>query len=312
MDIGDFADPPPAPPSFKYVAMGDSFSSGEGTFDYYYNDGVVNKCHKSKLGYPWYVARELSLGDPLVVACSGAITDDIFFLNHDNPNEPSQLEQLRRAPDAKVVTLTLGGNDVGFADVLERCVTQPKNDGWGCAKDKMVNQRIRERMDALAGNGTVFMDNGRPVHSLLEVYRAIHKEAPNAKIYVGGYPALFGDHKEDYTPNSDAPGKAMCVLTVGATISYDDAKWVNKETKALDDIIQGSADAALAEGVPITYVPPDLFLTHAQCDSGSTWINGIFISPDDATKALPESLHPNQDGYQIGYGPIFDTLIAKG
>lgn len=105
------------------VIMGDSYSAGEGAGNYTTNtatdvdtDSVQNSCHRSydTYGKDLYPQRT-------ILACSGAVTDD--FWSSQNPgNQPAQLDMLRdvqTAPD--MVILTVGGNDVGFANVLKNC-----------------------------------------------------------------------------------------------------------------------------------------------------------------------------------------------
>src|SRR5215469_17260323 len=94
----------------NYVALGDSYSSGTGTDDYY-NDGT--SCDRSPEGYPalWAAAHSAASFD--LAACSGAKTTDVLS---------GQLGGLSSATN--LVTITIGGNDAGFSTVMEDCVLE--------------------------------------------------------------------------------------------------------------------------------------------------------------------------------------------
>ncbi|MBR7679350.1 lipase, partial [Streptomyces daliensis] len=86
------------------VALGDSYSSGVGAGDY---DPDSGDCKRSANAYPqlWSAANAPSSFD--FVACSGATTDDVLS---------GQLDALSDATG--VVSISIGGNDVGFADTM--------------------------------------------------------------------------------------------------------------------------------------------------------------------------------------------------
>ena len=92
-----------APP---YVALGDSYSSGTGTRSYI-SDGT--SCQRSVYAYPSLIAsaRGYSLN---FRACSGARVSDVTN---------TQLSALSTA--TRYVSLSVGGNDIGFTSVLTEC-----------------------------------------------------------------------------------------------------------------------------------------------------------------------------------------------
>lgn len=106
----------------KYVALGDSFSSGEGNSPFEYGSDVSNEneCHRSSLGYPRLLQNDpnLNVGVAVFVACSGATTANVQ--NGGQWSEPAQLDAL--TSETEVVTLTIGGNDVGFSNYVLGCV----------------------------------------------------------------------------------------------------------------------------------------------------------------------------------------------
>lgn len=290
----------------EYVAMGDSYSSGEGNSPYetFTDMSGVDECHRSAgNAYPVTLAGEEDLSLDFV-ACSGATTDTL--LNGGSGvgawNEPSQVDSL--SSSTNVVTLTIGGNDVGFSEIITNCVN-----GFGCSTNTSQQSDLNDRLAALAGTGSASID-GHTIHSLLSVYEAVHTAAPNATIYVGGYPELFGSDINNYTSDGDAPGGAVCDIAPGAAIAYVDTQWMNDEASSLNGTIEASVDTAEGNGIDINYVPAS-FEGHALCDSGGSWLYGALLAGSfPHFTALSGSLHPTGDGQIFGYEAGF--LIAMG
>lgn len=290
----------------RMVALGDSYSSGVGTFKYY-NTG--NGCHRSELGYPPYVAKKFGHDNFTFAACSGAVTDDFYVANPKNANEPAQLNRLTE--DTELVTLTIGGNDAGFEEVLKKCIKgirippQPTPFGWGCSDNDALKTYVKKRLKALGGDSHDTF--ARPIHSLLDVYRKIAQAAPRAHIYVGGYPELFSGDKAYYHDYKPAPSKKVCQVADNTySVDFKDALWINKQADLLNGVIERQVNKAKAEGVAITYVQP-LFGGHRLCDKYEPWLNELLL--DDDFKLMAESFHPKSIGYQLGYGIEFNALI---
>jgi hypothetical protein len=190
----------PGKPANFVVALGDSYSSGEGTGDYYhvtdqYGDtpALRNACRRSP--HAW--SRQVILpgttrtvgeladsSDPSLsfgfAACSGATTTNVAstqqaWFDGETPagqyGEPAQLDQGLLDGNTTLVLLTIGGNDAGFADTLTKCM---KSD---CPSETDIEQPIATK---------VHDHIGRLIHE-------IHLAAMNAKIVLVGYPRLFND-----------------------------------------------------------------------------------------------------------------------
>ncbi|HEU5028288.1 MAG TPA: SGNH/GDSL hydrolase family protein [Spirillospora sp.] len=113
-------------------------------------------------------------------------------------------------------------------------------------------------------------------------YAAIRQAAPHADVYVLGYPLLY----EETAGCSSWP----------APDQYQ-RKEINRFGRALD---QGIAQSAAKAGFRFVDAQP-YFAGHAVC-SGTPWIN--------ATLALPAPLHPNADGYRLGYLPALTSATG--
>src|SRR5690349_6433900 len=124
-----------------YVALGDSFASGEGANEKFFelgtsfadprNPGGTTGCHRSSTAWSDLVADQ-ALKSGLVkkvdyVACSGAVSADLYDDNrtyeHVREVEPAQLSYVKRS--TVLATLSMGGNDLGFAQILTNCASFP-------------------------------------------------------------------------------------------------------------------------------------------------------------------------------------------
>lgn len=212
--------PAQAAPSPGYVALGDSFAAGVGSRSYQGDD----RCYRSPKSYPALVAERYAL--PLTLAaCSGAVTADVV-----------ETQAWSLQSETRYVTVTIGGNDVGFSSVLTRCALP----GWlgGCGP--ALDRGLRTLRGSLPGR-------------LDEVLRTINRRSPRATVVVTGYPRLFGS--EDCS-----------ALTF---FSPAERARLNAATDELDALIEDRARAAGGR-----YVDPEpAFGSHAWCDHRS-WVNG--------------------------------------
>jgi len=306
----------------EYVALGDSYSSGEGDPPYETLTAIPgwNVCHRSEAAYSDLLDRELTLGPLGFGACSGAVTDDLFNPNTAN-HEPAQFIYL--LPDnTRTVTLTIGGDDLGFVEVLEHCIEGlrlgdpwPYWQGAECSTSQTLRDVLSARLNVLGGTSATSVDGGPLIHPLSEVFAAIHAEAPKARIVVGGYPALFGAKMSHYElhPTSTNIFERACPVWPGIGIPiywvlYSDAQWINEEGEKLDSVIQAAAVTARQAGIPVRYAPPAKFKGHGLCDRKEAWVHSLElgVSPIGAE---PSSFHPTATGQLQGYEPAFAKAL---
>jgi lysophospholipase L1-like esterase len=95
----------------EYAALGDSFAAGTGAGSY-----LESTCYTSSKGYPKLLDADANLKLVALPACSGASTVEV--IGGQVPVLP---------PTATRVTLTVGGNDVGFAAVMQNCFVLPSS-----------------------------------------------------------------------------------------------------------------------------------------------------------------------------------------
>ncbi|KPM50650.1 hypothetical protein ACG83_39245 [Frankia sp. R43] len=149
------AAPPPYSSATRYVAMGDSYSSGLG------GSGVSLDCGRSPQGYPTLWANAHGITTFTDVTCAGAVTEDVLA---------NQVSGLSAQTD--VATITIGGNDVGLGSLVSNCLLATDQ---GCAQ---AVQQFQASLPALNAK-------------LDTTYAAIRQAAPTAQVYVLGYPHLF-------------------------------------------------------------------------------------------------------------------------
>lgn len=306
----------------EYVALGDSYSSGEGDppYETLTDNPGWNVCHRSEVAYPDLLDRELALGPLAFGACSGAVSDDLFTPNTAN-HEPAQFTYLL-PDDTRTVTLTIGGDDMGFVEVLEHCIeglrvgkSWPYWQGAQCSTSQPLRALLSARLNVLGGTRATSIDGGPVIHPLSEVFAAIHAEAPKARIVVAGYPGLFGakmSHYERHPTTTNVFERACSVWpAIGVPIYwvlYSDAKWLNEEAQALDSVIQAAAVAAATTGLPVKYAPPATFKGHGLCDSKEAWVHPLELGLSPIGPE-PSSFHLTAAGQFQGYEPAFAKAL---
>ncbi len=114
----------PATARLAYAALGDSYSAGYGLQPL--TDQPVPGCAQSSQDYPHRLAAALDL-DLTDVTCSGAVTANLASTaqNTDQGTAPPQDNALNSS--TRIVTLTIGGNDLGFAKILTYCAAASAN-----------------------------------------------------------------------------------------------------------------------------------------------------------------------------------------
>ncbi|MBQ3358876.1 MAG: hypothetical protein IJG47_08260 [Microbacterium sp.] len=322
-------------PSDFIVALGDSFSSGEGTSagdgsdffrgsDHHGSDpNSQNACHRSPYAWPYKidvpnVSGSASVGtlastndsrlDFHMLACAGAETKNMYptgtsanYATDQQFGERTQLDRGFLDANTTLVTMTIGGNDVGFGPILKACITSPgvlASPATECKVDPApaetefsgtIEQMVDSRLAALPGKIT-------------SVLQEIKQRAGNARIILLGYPTLF----ENGT---------LCVA-----LSESNKSWLNSVSQRLN---QALTKAAFDAGTYVTYESPQyrfsghnvcadnpalrrLVLTTTPGDAG-TWIQ----PPNAAGFGISaQSVHPNQFGTDL-YAQAANNAVAS-
>ena len=195
-----------------YLALGDSYTSGEGASTYLAGtDTPNNSCHLSAVSYPLLLTHHLftSVGGHSV-ACTGAATTDVIPLNSAaypgqvkdgiarnqrsddtvaqllNDFSPGYLAQSEFVShyQPRVLTVSIAGNDIGFGDILEECVAPhlsvhltAANNCYATYEDRL---ELAQRID-------------REVPKLTSLFKQLRASSPSSGLYIVGYPQIAVD-----------------------------------------------------------------------------------------------------------------------
>lgn len=238
--------PDTAPAYSRYVALGDSFAAF-GPVDA--PTTGPSRCYRSTRNYPALVAERLGggpsgdvssarTGGPGAVefvdaTCGGARTRDM--IGAQRPDIPAQFAAL--TADTDLVTLSIGGNDIGFGDIAG-CVTSTRADtGAPC----------RDRLETLVTDAL-----GALPDALDAVYARIGELVPEARVVTTGYMPLVPAHGGCGFVSAMAPG---------------DVTWTRQVTERINLLVADAAERAGAEPV----MPVDAADRHACAPAGERY-----------------------------------------
>lgn len=245
-----------------YVAMGDSFSAGPfiGTMR-----TDPEGCARSRDNYPAFLADWLDVASYTDVTCSAATTADLYapMRMFDGATTRPQLDAV--SADTDLVTLGIGGNDFGIYDSLIRC-----QDG---------RTTVCPVADLRADARTVA---GR----IEKAVRRISLAAPEAKVYVVGYPDIL-------------PTEGTC-RAVG--VAADVLGPVAEVAVILNASLEAGATAAGAAYVDVAAVSEG----HDVCAKGRAWVNGPRFR---AGVAAP--FHPKINGMRAVAAEVFRQVTGE-
>jgi lysophospholipase L1-like esterase len=252
-----------------YVALGDSYAAGP----FIPNPVLPLGCLKSDHNYPHLAAPSIGpLRDP---SCSGAKTNDMTnpqSVEIDGPNPP-QFNSLEAGTE--VVSVTIGGNDIGFSEIAQSCITfNPFSSPCKDKYDSGGKDQIAERIAATAPK-------------VAAVLQGIHSRSPKARVYVVNYPAIFPETGSGCWPQMP--------------ISFSDAPYLRAKQQQLNSMLATQAannGAKLANWYQAS-------IGHDACKGSSTrWVEPLVPN----NPAAP--IHPNLHGMEGGAAVLVAAVKA--
>jgi lysophospholipase L1-like esterase len=240
-------------PGGRYVAMGSSFAAGPGIPEYY--EATPAPCYRSTQNYAHQLAArlELALTD---VSCSGATT---AHLTGPRGNIPPQLDAL--TPDTRLVTITIGGNDLGYIGGLSAasCLGLQKETGvdGNCSPPaafpaELTFDNLAQRMDDIA--------------------KEVRRRAPEAQLVLVDYLAVL-------------PEAGTCAATPLDEISADGARYTARRLAEITRTVAGENGASIITA-------SEFSKGHDAC-SAEPWMHG-YPRPEAPIKGT--LYHPNLAG----------------
>lgn len=291
-----------------YLAMGDSYSSGEGDIEAdggYYLEGTERRgrCHVSRRSYPFLLSDtwKMRRGKFRSIACSGArilpdyigrlesyrgqsvsITGSNYYdstpewaLSEFRQGYVPQIEFVKRYKP-KVVTLTGGGNDVGFADILKYCafpawesLVVTINSSCRYASDESAKQELKNSIR-------------NQYRSMRNTIRKIKMMSPETKIYLIGYPQFINN-----------PWLSCGYNT--ASLDRSERSMIREMVREMNNVLWR---AASGEGAP--FIDIENSLEGGQLCAGGKYVTGLYNIPIyyKPNNGIQEIFHPNAAGHR--------------
>ena len=306
------------------VSLGDSYASGEGIEPFYGQEKAMEDrvkdnnwlAHRSKKSWPSLLKVPgipgtmadymVPLGSTSSASCrwyfaaaSGATTRNLkntqnkeynrgwFPVYKGNKDLPPQLDAFNNIQgDVDYVTVSIGGNDVKFADIITRCATNCAYLYFG------ETSALEDDINAIWAKFSTTRAN------IKNAYEDIEGAAgEQAAIIVTGYPQLL-------EPN----GK-------GVLINKKEAQLVNKNVSLFNDEIESIVNECRESGMNIYFVDIEPEFSGHEAYSNSPWLNKIiFTMQDQDLKDVgigsAYSMHPNEQGAQA-YARLVNAMIEE-
>jgi hypothetical protein len=243
----------------SYVSLGDSYAAGP----FIPNQiGFPYGCLRSDHNYPHLAAGGigLPLRDP---SCSGAKTDDMAQPQNVDPDGPNPPQFNSLDASSKVVSLTISGNDIGFSEILQSCITwnpfsHPCLDKYDSGGVDQLHNRIVATAPKVAA-----------------VLQGIHARSPSARVFVVNYPAIFPETGYGCWPQMP--------------IAYADVPYLRSKERELNQML--ATDAAAYGATLVSWYAASI--GHDACKSSSVrWVEPLV----PGNSAAP--VHPNLAGMQ--------------
>jgi lysophospholipase L1-like esterase len=256
----------------SYVALGDSYTAGPLIPG---QAGSPAGCLRSAHDYPADVASAIGASSFTDVSCSGATTAD---MTASQPvtlgTNPPQFTAL--SSSTTLVTVGIGGNDIGFYSIVKTCAEESLTDPFGSpCQDHYTSggsDQLAQAIQHLAP-------------AISAVLHGIHQRAPFARVFLVGYPVIL--------PSS---GNGCWPLV---PIAYGDVPYLRGIEIELNSMLAAEAAANGATFVD-TYTDS---IGHDACQPpGVKWLEGLIPT----SPAAP--FHPNEQGQEHMAGQVMAAI----
>lgn len=305
----------------KYLALGDSFSSGEGdiirdakTGQKHYrehtdDDGVrevdgykekiqpEERCHISTRSYPYLLARGMQLGDTSegdwqMVTCAGAVTHDAA--SNDSESYIGQGARLSgydvKSLKNEALSKFIPGRQkqIEFVKKYQPQVITLMMGGNDVDFGGKLNNCVQSLTTCMyASQETrpkLKKETEAEFSRLSNLYTEIAQATNNkAKIYVIGYPQFINSNPAD-------------TRTCRNTLFFDEGE---REMAVNSVIYLNNIIEAAAKKAGVTYIDVEnAFGNHRICDTGNQHVNSIVGVANWNGNQMQESFHPNHLGHE--------------
>ncbi|MFJ3215817.1 SGNH/GDSL hydrolase family protein [Kitasatospora sp. NPDC086801] len=282
--------------ALAWAALGDSYTAGviEATGD---ETAPRDGCARTTGSYPEVIRRDLGgLVDLRNVSCGGATVKDVyqtkgapsgrplppFGTDPDAPFAPVPPQIDAVPPGADLITVGIGGNTLGFAEILKSCIELgATNLGRGTPCKDTFDASLPDRLNQLRGDYD-------------QMLGALHAKAPSARLLAVGYPHLVPEDATRCTYGS---------LEQFATFTTGDLAWAR--TAILEPLNAIIAQRTTAHGDTFVDLYPST-ADHSVCDQDH-WLDGVLTSIIPLHYAL---VHPNAEGQAHAAALVEDAILG--
>lgn len=299
----------------SYVALGDSYAAGWGLP--LAATQPAAGCDQSNENYPHVLANQFGF-DLNDRSCSGAVISNVVSAPQgvSGGTAPVQTSALSAATD--LVTLTVGGNDLGISQIAQMCVALTASGPVLGSLDGQSHATCREQfvVDTPGGpvNTLVTKIDTTIGPALAAALADIRARAPKARVIVVGYPAVAPD-----VAHTPAQG---CYRGIGSIFAprknaypYKDVdvQLLNDTQKHLDQVM---ASVTAASGATFISLLDDSY-AHSPCTASDSYVDGITITFGSDALPVPGlpfggykkgALHPNAAGVAFMSAKVADAI----
>lgn len=267
-----------------YVALGDSFVSGEGeTDDAYYLLGTnteTNRCHVSTRSYT-YLLFPIATAQATNKACSGSRIEEVIEQNATISNSThSQLP--------KYISVGVGGNDINVMGKLKTCISVGTCEWAQPVRRMQTAEEIQSLYPRIAN-----------------LLQSLQLNNPQAQLFFVGYPKVINDSTA-----------ASCRQPLSLMLDVEERRYMNETIHYLNGVLSA---AARSVGVPFIDIGT-VYEGERLCDEKESAMNGIRIGNDfspigslGAMKVIgAESFHPTPRGHELAAARIRELVQADG
>ncbi|MFD9127914.1 SGNH/GDSL hydrolase family protein [Kitasatospora sp. NPDC059571] len=274
-----------AAPAGSYVALGDSYAAGAGV-----PGQSAGLCLRSDHNYGHLVASALGSSSYRDVTCAAAKTSDLTHAQYDlllRVNDP-QLDAVSAGTD--LVTLGIGGNDLGtsdlgIGDVIATCLAGAVVNPFGtpCHDVYAHGHWDFRTWSWVYGDDTLVRRIDAAAPQIADALQRIRAKAPHARVLLVGYPSVLPENERD------------CIGR--QPITTGDVAYLRGILGRVNSMLAATAAANGAQYVDTLSATRG----HDVC-SGDRWIEGAL----PGSPAVP--FHPNAKGEQAMARAVLATL----
>ncbi len=275
-----------------------------------YLGGTDTGCHRSDVAE--ILTASLPVAERVNLSCSGGVTKNVFRAasggvgqNGERP-QADQLLDVAKAKDVRLVQLSIGGNDLGFAGIVSACLQAFATRGTPCS------QTQQPKLDAAKPKARA------DVEKAIDEVRAVMAEAgygrSDYRLVLQTYPSVIPRASESrYSENDPVRANVCPFLDVDLTWGRDSA------SQQIGGVVEAAAKARGAELIDLG----DAFQGREFC-ARTTQLADPFTPPSPVTSEwgrflgasvvqqgeLQETFHPNAYG-QRALGACVGQAFAR-